>query len=230
MEIFPDSKKNLFDDISQKDIEEFLDLVEKGIGTDKPSNRLEKMTLNTFLDACALGYRYNYNDDPSLTPKQLYKKYADGRDDGLLRIEGDDPEAFENWDPYSDENFNGHHPWEVCRGWSFSRIHLYPSKDENGYYFSVSGDSYGRCVETIKFFLAIHRAGYPIMIYDAKKIAQRFIGNDKIGIVPRGVSTWYPELNFPGENIIDCVNFRYDEDKDLLPFITWQEIEKVELK
>lgn len=228
--VFPESKEDYFSDISEEDVKEFVDLVKRGIGVNDRQERLDKMTLGLYLDACALGYRANFPEEASLTPRELYKKHADGRDDGLLKLKEDDPEAYENWDPNSDENFNGHHPWEVIPGHSFSRLLLRPNKDDKGYYFSLNGGSYGTSVIAIKFFLAIHRAGYPIRLWDAEELANRCLGIDKIGIVPNGVFTQYCESWFPGESIADFINFHYEEDKDLLPYIEWKEIDKVELK
>lgn len=224
---FPKSKEDYLKDISKEDADEFLSLIDQGIGVDKPKERIKEMTLGLFLKACALGYRANYDEDPSLTPRELYDKHADGRDDGLLDIDEDDPKAFEDWENSPDSKIG--HPWEVCAGGNSTHIDLYPSKDEAGYFFSVREKSFGRSIEAIKFFLAIHRAGYPVRLYDAIELTERFLGNDKIGIVPHGIIPRYCESWFPGEKIIDFMNVYDDEDKELFPYIKWQEIEKVEL-
>lgn len=227
---FPEVKIKYFEEIGQENADEFISLVGKGVGINKPTERLKEMTVGLYLKVCELGYRLIYNDDdPALTPRELYWKHADGRDDGLLKLPDDDPIAFENWDPNSNENFNGHHPWEVIMGSSRTRVHLFPHKDENGYYFSLRGGGWPCSIETIKFFLAIYRAGYPIHIWDAKELVNRLLGTDKIGIVPHGVFPWYCEEDFPEEEIADFMNL-YEEHLDLIPYIKWQEIKKVELK
>lgn len=61
-------------------------------------------------------------------------------------------------------------------------------------------------------------------------MARRCLGIDKLGIVPNQVFTQYCGDFFPGEKVIDFIHFHEEDVKDLLPYIEWKEIDKVELK
>ena len=90
------------------------------------------MTANDFFKFCAMGYKSMGYEGCELSPKEQYKKHADGRDDGLLELEADSPEAFNLWLNKKDGWLG--HPWEVCRGGNSTHISLYVNNDENGYY------------------------------------------------------------------------------------------------
>lgn len=56
-----------------------------------------------------------------------------------------------------------------------------------------------RAVEATKFFLALKRMGLPVYMNDGKAMVDRFVGADKIGIVPKDVIPDYCGSRFPGE-------------------------------
>ena len=70
-----------------------------------------------------------------------------------------------------------------------------------GFYFTVDGKSWARSIESIKFYLALHRLGMPVKINKGKRLAERLLGKNKVGIVPEGVFPRYCESLFPGEEI-----------------------------
>lgn len=82
-----------------------------------------------------------------------------------------------------------------------------------GYYFSVAGKSWNRSVEAVNFYVAIHDAGFPVVLCDADEILKRFQGRDLIGIVPRDTVPKYCESLFPEKygKILDFMHV-YDED------------------
>ena len=93
---------------------------------------------------------------------------------------------------------------------------------ESGYFLYVAGSSESRTVEAVKFYLAIHHAGYPVYISDVKQLIERFRETEKIGIVPDGVFPRYCGTWFPGENVIDFMNLPYDRTEETIPFCVWQ--------
>ncbi len=119
-----------------------------------PDNLLPEMTSVLFFRCCQMGYAANhYEGSDTLSPKELYRKYADMRDEGLLDIDENSPKAFAHWLKHRP---GGGHPWEVCRGGNSTHVSLFVRKEDAGFYFDVAGKSWGRSIETIKFFLAIH--------------------------------------------------------------------------
>ena len=209
-EASPEDKKNFFSWYNKKEIKKFL----KYFGPDKPDNPpLEQMTARTFYEACAVIYRalgrkrenatYRYEENESeyerykgdeQTPKEMYYANADGRDNGLMNVPMDDPEAFAEWmnkkGPYYE--FNGSHPWEIIPSMSVSfSLHLYPHKNPDGTYcFALSGESEVRAPETITAANALYEAGYPVIVYGLEHIQDRLAGNDIIDIVPASELCW----------------------------------------
>ena len=152
-------------------------------------------------------------------------------------IDLDDPKAWDEWIANKDRNIG--HPWEVCRGGNSTHISLFvwhdsfeidhfertgrltheeaeEARKNSGYYFELEGTAWTRACETVNFFVALRKAGYPVLLLDADPILSRFKGEDLIGIVPRPVTPAYCESMFPASlgRILDFMNV-YDEDMEL---------------
>ena len=224
-EIWPESKTEFFADITQREIEDFLRWGTDDLDRSVP--RLKEITANDFYRWCALGYHANHYPGQEMPLRQQYLRHADGRDDGLGEIDPDSPEAFEDW--YHNRITIGH-PWEVCRGGNSTHISLYVQEDEDGYSLRLAGSSWNRTVETIKFFLALHRAGLPVSIFEAEKLKERMMGSEKIGIVPIGVFPRYCHSWFPDENIIDFMNLPTENQEDFSKAIQWKPTQPVKLQ
>lgn len=212
-EICPEEKQEYFENLPEPDVQEFMKLMRDTDEEKTPASYLPEMTSGLFFRCCELGYRANkYEKCGKISPKELYLAHADGRDEGLRDIPEDSADAFNKW--YFDRERGGGHPWEVCRGGNSTHVSLYILHSDQGFYFSVDGRSWGRSVESINFYLAIRRAGYPVVIRDGKKLANRLTGTDRIGIVPDGVFPSYCESYFHDDNIIDFMNLP-DTDREI---------------
>ena len=221
-ELYPEDREEYFSNLSDADQKEFLKLMENYDEDALPDNLLHDMTSGLFFRCCQMGYAANhYEGSDTLSPKALYRKYADGRDEGLMDIDEDSPEAFAHW--LKDCANRGGHPWEVCRGGNSTHVSLYICKADNGFYFAVAGSSWGRSNETIHFYLALHRAGMPVMIDEGNKLADRVKGKDKIGIVPKGVTPRYCESRFPGEKILDFMNLPEEKHDEFVKRCVWRD-------
>ena len=219
---FPEVKENYLKNFSKSDYDEFIRLMDGVKDKPSPNGRLETMSSGLFFHCCALGYEANHFQGCELPPKEQYLKHADGRDEGLCGIDENSPSAFETW--YNDRMRYGGHPWEVCRGGNSTHIDLYVMRDEKGYYFYTAGNAWNRSVEAAYFYLSIYRAGYPVTIRDGRAMADRFLGVDRIGIVPAGVIPNYCESYFPGEKILDFMNLDKEDEEKILEYIVWQDI------
>ena len=102
-------------------------------------------------------------------------------------------------------------------------------KADDGYYLKVAGTSTWRSVEAIKFFLAIHDAGVPVVIHEADLLKDRLRGLEKVGVVPFGVTPAYCQSWFPNEHIEVFMNLDSDESEEMAVHCTWQPPTKVEL-
>lgn len=227
---FPEYRESFFDGLSGAEINEFIGYVKEQPENYKDMNGyLPFMTANEFFRVCALAYKANHYKDCSRSPIEQYKGNADGRDGGLTKIDPDSSQAFEAW--LNDEDRFGAHPWEIYPGGNSTHIDLWPAKGERGYFFGLAGSSEGRCIEAVRIYLALRREGISVYLREANALVDRLLEKEEIGIVPNGVIPRYCESLFPGQHIIDFMNLPWEkEDLDkMLPFIKWQDIEKVEL-
>ncbi len=227
--VWPEARKDFFKDISEEDVAEFIRLASAQV-TDSQEfkGRLSSMTVNDFFRFCAMGYAVNNYSGCEMTPREQYYLHADGRDEELGEVDPDSPKAFLAW--LTDRSHFGGHPWEVCRGGNSTHISLYVRRDEQGYYLNLAGDAWNRTIETVKFYLALQRAGIPVYLSQAQSLADRLAETEKIGIVPQGVFPAYCSSFFPNEHVIDYMNLPYEDREKFLPFCTWYEEEPVYLK
>ena len=227
-DIWPEARKEFFEDISAEDVAEFIRKASaQGEGSETIKERLPSMTANNFFRFCAMGYAENKYNGCDKTPKEQYYLHADGRDDGLKDLNPDDPEAFHAW--LHDYSRGGGHPWEVCRGGNSTHVSLRPMDDKGGYFLYLDGDAWNRTIETVKFFLALTRAGIPVYLIEAHTLADRLAEKEWIGIVPHGVMPAYCESWFPNEHIIDYMNLPYEDREKFLPFCVWYDEEPIML-
>lgn len=258
-EAAPDAKASVFDGLSEGDVRAFRELVEAGANRSDKIRRMREFTANDFFDACKLGYESIGKDCEGMLPSELYRRYADGRDEGLTGkgyglsagpgIDFDDPKAWDEW--YFHRPEHGGHPWEVVPGGNSTHMELYVSHDrqelgwklrlgkitEEEYERQMAGAGYyfviagkHRQFEAVSFYLALHAAGLPVVIRDAEQLLARFEGTDWIGVVPHHVFTRYCEELFP-EEYGDVIDFAhvYKGEDAWFDSITWIPEEEAKL-
>ncbi len=222
-EALPEEKEGYLSEIKEEEISKFLAYIAEQKDDEPVGRYLPSMTANDFYLYCSLGYKANEYDRIKglLTPKEQYYAMADGREYDLKDIDGDSPEAFEKW--YNDKDNRGGHPYEVCAGGNSTHIDLYVMKSEKGYYLALGGKSWGRSIETVKFYNALRDNGVAVRLIEAEGIKNRLLGNDYIGIVPQHVIPRYCESYFPDMEILDFMNLPYEEEyaSKMLEKIKW---------
>lgn len=180
-----------------------------------------KMTSDIFFDCCKMGYdTNNYPNDAELEPVDLYRKFADGRDFGLAKLNLDSPTEFEEWFDKREWQFG--HPWEVCRGGNSTHISLYVDKQASGWRLSLAGKSSGRVAETIRFAIVLYNHNIPFKLWDAKEIFAMVSGMDYIGIVPEGIMAAYCHSCFSKEDCVgDFMNLPLENQKRIIEAADW---------
>ena len=93
----------------------------------------------------------------------------------------------------------------------------------------MAGDATTRCIESVKFYLALKRAGYPVYIYNAEELIARFNETERIGVVPVGVFPRYCGGYFPNEKIIDFMNLPFEERDKVAEKCKWQPLREIRL-
>ena len=220
--LFENIRDDYLENLSQDEINKFQKYVKRQMSLPenpnskwKPSfeiGRLEKVNANDFYNCCLIGYNANKYD----------------KHEGLRDINENSYEEFYKW--FNNKERGGGHPWEVCRGGNSTHISLYIGKDERGFYFEISGKSYGRSIETIRFYNALKEANIPVYLCDAEELLNRVLEKDKIGIVPDYTITKYQESNFEDEKIIDFLHLDDEKEEEMIKLAEWKKLEKVYLK
>jgi hypothetical protein len=170
------------------------------------------MTLNRFFEYCRVAYQANpatfkkMDFRSGLSGREYYKRYADGRHDGLLDIAPRSAEAFARWYKHGSR---GGHPWEIYRGGNSTHIGMYvvhPQLSPERWEVHLSALSSTRLVETCRIALALTQAGLPVIVDDAKSYIARILDQDWVGIMPRDEEISYGWQSFPAEwGVRDCV-------------------------
>jgi len=249
-DIYPEHRKFFREAVPLSEAERFLAykqmLRKESIDEHEPENCREELTARDFFEACSCGYKalnlrlrrcWRFKDSEKeharyggATPKEMYYMFADGRDEGLMQVPMDDPDEFAMWidgkGKYRD--LHGGHPYEILPSMDpQNSLHLYVSKCEKGYYFSLTGATLFRCSDTMIFYNALKDNGYPVTLEGMDIIAARLEETDDIGLVPDFACTLYRDKHFP-KAVADLEHLSDgDHAEQVIAKTRWLEIEKV---
>ncbi len=224
---------DLADELGKSKTKKIIRLIEDGIFSREEKILAHSMTAERYFEYCRIAYiagaREEDKIDKSLSGREMYKKYADNRHEGLLDISPDSEQEFADWiDGSHPKKSGGGHPWEIKRGGNTTHIDLSvfrPPYREEGFIVQLHGESLGRMVETMRMILAIYDAGLPITMANPESVRSRLIGQDNIGIIPKYDNLHRANQYFhPKENVFDVVH--YDDfgrsKRGIAPFISWE--------
>ena len=226
-ELYPQEEAEHFDIISKDEVSRFSEYLSRK--TDG-NERIGKMTVNFYLELCRIGYTANkLKGTDVMSPLELYRRYADDRDGGLLTIDPDSSDAFDNWFNLShDEKWkieNPSHQWEVIQGSSRTRVHLSVLKDNQGYYLILSCNEFCCSEYAVRFYNALKSHDIPVEILNGKRIAQYLNGEGKIGIVPCFENpTDYFYGGFRDESVGEFINLPDMDNNKLVEATQWEPI------
>ena len=212
----------------------FVRLVEAGLFMREENTVRDSMSAADYFEYCRIAYiaaeRKEEHVDRSLSGREMYSRYADGRHEGLLDIDETSEQEFADWiDRKHPKRTGGGHPWEIKRGGNTTHIDLYVIRPEyarkEGFKVVLHGPAIGRLVETIRMFLAIHAAGLPISIAEPEGVRKRLLAQDNIGIVP--CYRWLHRANQHFGKDGDVYDVMHYDDlgrfkRRITPFIVWE--------
>lgn len=212
--------RNYFkENLTEQQLSEFVNLIKQQPDDIEKTETIPHLTAGGFYKLCSLGYKANNYSDCDKSPKEQYYLHADGRDDGLKDIDPNSEKEFINWLHYNTP-FGGH-PWEVCRGGPTTHISLLVHRNENGFRLSLDGNAPNRCIETIKFYLALRNYGVPVYLRYGKELKERVLETELIGIVPETVFPVYCESMFHGMKIIDFMHLPSENREQIAEKCRW---------
>jgi hypothetical protein len=209
-------------------------LVEDGFFLKTENTEVSSMTAADYFQYCRIAYiagkRKEETVDESLSGREMYSRYADGRHEGLLDIDPASEQEFADWiEGKHPKRKGGGHPWEIKRGGNTTHIDLTVSRPssyrQEGFKVELRGESIGRMVETMRMFLAIHEAKLPISIANPEGARKRLLAQDNIGIIPSYASLHRANQHFSqDEDVFDVMH--YDDlgrfKRRITPFVTWE--------
>jgi len=229
-------------ELGEREVKKFIKLVEEGYFLKMDHGILDSMTASTFFTYCKIAYiagaRKDEKIDPGLSGVEMYRKYADGRHEGLLHIDPDSEQEFADWiDGKHPKRSGGGHPWEIKRGGNTTHISLYVRRPsyyrKEKFAVELNGPASTRLAETIKMFLALHKASLPITISQPESIRKRLLGQENVGIIPSYSSLHRANQQFSEEDeVFDVLYFddlgRYK--RRIKPFIRWEALPVLRLR
>jgi hypothetical protein len=204
----------------------------------KSVDPLKKMTSGIYFDYVRQAYLSNpkTRDNKTLSGREMYKKWADGRDEGLTQLPLNDAAAFERW--YRDGSRMGGHPWEVFRGGNSTHINLSVTRDfaDRGWEIHLEAFSSTRLAETCRSALAFLALKKPFVLDHKESYLLRLTAGDNVGILPEGSGLKYGWHEFPKEfNVADCIYYSWFKDdesgkslrplREIAKLITWFPLE-----
>lgn len=223
----PDLRTYFHSNLNQEEIDTFVGYIENQPSDMCDIECLQHLTAGEFYNLCSLGYRANDYEGCDLSPKEQYYLHADGRDEDLASLPLDSEEAFISW--LHDKKRIGGHPWEVCRGGNSTHISLFVSHNESGFRLSLEGKAITRCIETIKFYLALRKYGVPVYLHYGEQLKERVLEKELVGFVPFTVFPRYCESRFPRLNVIDFMHIPWEDRIAIAEKVIWLPEPKITL-
>ncbi|WP_158728822.1 MULTISPECIES: hypothetical protein [unclassified Flavobacterium] len=217
-------------DVGSSNSKIFCSLVASRKVSEYSKNYVDTMSANTYFDYCKKAYSAVHSKTNNLSGRKLYQTYADNRHEGLLDIDPTSEKEFADWiDGKHSKKTTGGHPWEIMRGGNASNIQLSVKRpvygDNTKFMVEIYPTGNSRLAETIKMFLAIHKAGLSINIANADFAREQLLSLDNYAIIPEYESLHRANQQFAkDEKISDVLHLSTikKHQSKILPFITWK--------
>ncbi len=190
--------------VSKKDEKILMDILRS---YERPS--IPQLTTEMYFEYCKVAYLANAKQlhiDKGLSGREYYKRLADGRDGGLLKVNPKSPQALRDW--YNSGERQGCHPWEIYRGGNSTHIDLaITSYGSDDFQIELNAFSTTRLVETCRIAIALKKAGLPFVLANRDSYLLRILEEDWIGILPSHAGIKYGYQQFPDTyNVADCIH------------------------
>jgi hypothetical protein len=180
------------------------------------NHEIKDISLNDYLNVAAICYHAAYKDEAkNLSPVELYKNWADGRDGDMLSIKDwNSNEEFSEW-RHSGMHI-GSHPFEIVFSWHGHGIHLYPP-DESLPCYNIRVTNYAYAQKFIEMIDALIKNKIMFKAHDLESVLD-FLTGDTYFIV----------------NKLTEHSFRYIPSREYkqkyFPYIEWDDLKIVKWK
>lgn len=177
---------------------------------------VSEISLNDYLATAGICYKAAFSAKAkSLSPLDMYKKWADGRDNEMLSIKnGDSRKEFAEW--FGAKARAGGHPFEIVFSWRGHGIHLYPPCSSSPLY-RLSVTNYAYAPEFVKMAVALIKNKIPSEANELKKVLEYLAGE-----------TYFTVNDYSEHNFSYYPSAEYK--KKYFPHIVWDPIKTVKWK
>ncbi len=141
----------------------------------KKNPEVREISLNDYLKVASICYSAAFKKEAkSLSPLEMYKRWADGRDGGMLSIKNNDSKKeFMDW--LQSGVHAGSHPFEIVFSWHRHGIHLYPPSSYQPYY-SLRVTNYAYAPQFVKMAKALIKQKIPFRADELKNVLDYLAG------------------------------------------------------
>lgn len=168
---------------------------------------LSSISLNYYLNVAAICYKAVFKEAGQLSPEEMYRKWADGRDCDMLKIKKKNSKrAFSYW--LNHKASCGGHPFEILFSWFHHGILLYPPGKYRKRFCLVLGN-YGLREVYFKMVKALLENEIPFEAPELEDVILYLTGEKKVGVNTREIF----------KSVIVT-----DEDKELVKLVEWEEL------
>lgn len=135
-----------------------------------------EISLNDYLETAGICYKAAYGKKTKgLTFLEMYKKWADNRDGGMLSIKDRGSKIeFMNW--HKSGKWTGSHPFEIVFSWHRHGIHLHPPGEYNSWRYCLDVTNYAYAGNFIKMTTALIKKETPFTAYNLEEVLNYLTG------------------------------------------------------
>lgn len=141
----------------------------------KKNLTVEEISLNDYLKTAAICYNAAFfAKAKNLSPLEMYKKWADGRDNEMLSIKDrNSRKEFSEW--LDTKAHGGGHPFEIVFSWHGHGIHLYPPYSSSPFY-RLCVTNYAYAPAFVKMAVALIKEKIPFEANELKEVLDYLAG------------------------------------------------------
>lgn len=225
--LYPDIREEYFKDLKQYDLKQFIKYITEDNSIEKTTT-FKHFTAGMYYDICALGYRaLGFDTEGKLSNKKLFYRKADGRVQGLDRIDIDSKKEFDDWYNENERGFD--HTFEILPGRSFYRGDLRISKRDEGYYLELIGSNYFTAKQMIVFYMELRKKNIIPYLCDSELIVGRIEESVDIAVLPEYEDTYGYSYVFD-ETYLDAIHIDDNKLDEFIKKVKWEDIILPELR
>ena len=157
-----------------------------------------------------------------------YRYYGDGRETTIFDVDPNSASAFKEW--YNDDTIIKSHNFEVLTWYRYSRCHLYPILEEDGWHLELEGPIPILGSTLYVLWETFNAKGLPTYLRNADALADAFLGEDDLLVVPEHEQAIHKKGQYGSYGVAEAIYLPKGREKEISKFVRWFPIEVSELE